>query len=65
LSKLGFFGDFPFAVLVDGDEDGNANDGEERGEEQFAQAETVVRFGRRGHRRSFAHAVSGQKEEKT
>jgi len=63
LAKLGFVGDFPLAVLIDRDRDRNANQGEERSEKEFAQAESVLRVS--GHRQGkiFAYGDGRLKKE--
>jgi hypothetical protein len=49
-SKLGFFGDPPLAVLIHAHKDGYADDTEESGEDDFAQAESASRCGGHGQR---------------
>jgi hypothetical protein len=61
---FGFLGDFPFAVLIDRDKDGDADDSEESCENDFAQAKSALRCVGHGQREIFAYPVGRQKKEK-
>jgi hypothetical protein len=61
-AELGFFGDFPFAIFVEGDGYRNANYCQKRGEKEFAEAEGSFR--RRGHRSKFSHTAFEDKRKK-
>lgn len=63
LAKPSGFGNFPRAVLIDGDGDGNDDDGEQCGEKEFAEAERASRVGVRRQSEIFAYRLERLKKE--
>src|SRR5277367_6452002 len=62
-AELGFVGDFPFAVFVKGDDYGNANHYEKKGEEQLAESEIALGVGYHGQGLDFRTGKRRTKDE--